>query len=297
MKKVLLVLSSLAITAVSAQTTVISEGFDSVANMLGSGGWYTVNKSAPKGTSTWAQCGGTGIPPAHSGAETSCALVNFNSTTGAGTISNWLLTPAVTLQKGDIVSFYTRSPSTTYPDRLQVRLSTAGNSTEVGSSATSVGDFMTLLLDINPGYGADYPTAWTQFTATIGDLPAGATSRLAFRYFVENGGPSGSYSNIIGLDTFTVTRPALGVTEAASKEGLSIYPTVADKEVNISLKSGVRIKGVLIYDMSGKSTGVTKAHVFAQSRQAVDVSSLAKGAYIIKVLTDEGDYTSRFIKK
>ncbi len=31
------------------------------------------------------------------------------------------------------------------------------------------------------------------------------TGRFAFRYFVENGGPSGSNSDYIGIDTLTIT--------------------------------------------------------------------------------------------
>src|SRR2546428_3306592 len=53
-------------------------------------------------------------------------------------------------------SFYTRTvdmPS--FPDRLQVRMSTNGASSNVGTTATDVGDFTTLLLDINPTYTTD----------------------------------------------------------------------------------------------------------------------------------------------
>ena len=49
-----------------------------------------------------------------------------------------------------------------YPDRLQVRASTAGESTNVGTTSQSVGDFTTLLLDINENYQqGGYPEAWT----------------------------------------------------------------------------------------------------------------------------------------
>lgn len=90
-----------------------------------------------------------------------------------------------------------------FPDRLQVRYSNAGASTNVGTSATDVGDFSNLLLDINPTYSlTGYPTDWTQFSVTI---PAGANGRLAFRYFVEDGGPAGANSDYIGIDTFQYT--------------------------------------------------------------------------------------------
>lgn len=38
---------------------------------------------------------------------------NFNNTTGANTISNWLVTPNVTIKNGDAITLYTRaSPDT-----------------------------------------------------------------------------------------------------------------------------------------------------------------------------------------
>ena len=65
-----------------------------------------------------------------------------------------------------------------------------------------VGDFTTLLLDINPTYTTTgYPNAWTQFTVTISGVGSPTPGRLAFRYFVENGGPNGANSDYIGIDT------------------------------------------------------------------------------------------------
>jgi hypothetical protein len=142
--------------------------------------------------------------PAQSGAPTSYIAADFNNTTGANIISNWLLTPPVTLEDGASMSFYTRTVDVPkFPDRLQVRMSTNGNSSNVGATATDVGDFTVLMLDINPSYTtAGYPNAWTQFTVTVTGVPSPTTGRLAFRYFVENGGPKGGNSNYIGIDSF-----------------------------------------------------------------------------------------------
>ena len=122
-------------------------------------------------------------------------------------MSNWLLTPPLTLQNGVVLSFWTRTVDTpTFPDRLQVRMSTNGASTNVGATATSVGDFTTVLLDINPTYTTDgYPNVWTQFTVTLSGIASPTSGRLAMRYFVENGGPSGVNSDFIGIDTLTIT--------------------------------------------------------------------------------------------
>jgi len=58
-----------------------------------------------------------------------------------------------------------------------------GASSNVGTLPLEVGDFTTLLLDINPTYTTTgYPIAWTQFTVTVSNVPSPTTGRLAFRY-------------------------------------------------------------------------------------------------------------------
>src|SRR5207249_5855688 len=140
--------------------------------------------------------------PSQSGAPNSYIAANYQNGAELATISNWLLTPPLTLENGARLTFWTRTTDGMFPDRLQVRMSTNGASTNVGSTATSVGDFTTLLLNINPDYTTHgYPDVWTQFTVTLSGLPpAGATGRLAFRYFVENAGFSGANSDYIGID-------------------------------------------------------------------------------------------------
>ena len=183
-----------------------SEGFDDITLLPGQG-WALINNSVPLGSTGWFQ-GNSGVFGSHSGAANSYIGANFNNVAGANTISNWLLTPETVFNNGDTFSFWTRRSGSQWQDRLQVRLSTAGAGTNVGTSATSVGDFTELLLDINPTYGTDYPAVWTEFVITISGLSAPTNGRLAFRYFVENGGPSGARSDYIGIDTVVYT-PAL----------------------------------------------------------------------------------------
>lgn len=180
-------------------TTVFNQGFDVAAPLPA--GWASQNLSSPLGVTGWFQ-GNAGVFAANSGAATSYIAANFNNGSGLATISNWLFMPATTLKNGDTLSFYTRTTTGTFPDRLQVWMNTTNQGVNVGATATSVGDYSTQLLDINPTYTATgYPTGWTQFKIPITGLPgAGVAGRLAFRYFVENGGPSGANSDFIGID-------------------------------------------------------------------------------------------------
>lgn len=140
------------------------------------------------------------------------AVVSFNSTTASvGTISNWMFSPVLSLNNGDTFSFYTTTvPDSAFPDGLELRLGLNGASTDVGTTPTSVGDYSTLLLAINPGLTVGgYPETWTQFTATVSGLAGPTSGRFAFRYFVTNGGAGGDNSNIIAVDAVQYTAVAV----------------------------------------------------------------------------------------
>jgi hypothetical protein len=171
-------------------------------NTLIPNGWAMQNNSSPIGATDWFQ-GQTSAFSAQSGAANSYISANFTNGSDLATISNWLITPPLTLQDGGVFRFWTRTVDIPqFPDRLQVRLSTNGNSADVGTLPTDVGDFTTLLLDINPTYTTtDYPSVWTQFTITLSGVGTPVTGRIAFHYFVENGGPSGTNSDYIGIDS------------------------------------------------------------------------------------------------
>jgi hypothetical protein len=196
------------LAVMQAKAAGLAEGFEDLSALLANG-WVTVNHSEPLNpdVSGWFQCTGTQIAPAYAGTTNSCVSTNFASGTGVATLNTWLIGPQTTFNNGDTIAFYTRTISgNPYPDRLQLRLSTSGASTNVGTSSTDVGDFMTLLLDINSTYQVGgYPDFWIQYSATISGLSGPTSGRFAFRYFVENGGPNGDNSYIVGLDSLTLT--------------------------------------------------------------------------------------------
>ena len=217
------VLAALGATAALSVTAFadLVEGFDDIATLV-PGGWYMQNNSSPAGTTDWFQ-GNPDVWAAHTGAPDSYIAANYNNCSGLGTISNWLLTPAMTLQDGDTLTFYARASDSTWPDRLQVRMSTAGDSTDVGTGPFDVGDFSTLLLDINPDYQQGvFVNAWTEYVVELSGLGTPTDGRLAFRYFVEDAGPSGINSDFIGIDTLSYAAvPAPGALALLALAGLA----------------------------------------------------------------------------
>ena len=171
----------------------------STTTALESRGWSLTNNSTALGATGWFG-NGTAFT-SHAGAGYVAA--NFENISGTGTISNWLISPMVTLHNGDTFSYWTRTSTALHPDRLEVRLSTNGTSTNVGTTDTSVGDFTTLLETVNTSLltgSANYPTVWTQHTVTVSGLSSSVSGRFAFRYFVTSAGFGAANGEYIGID-------------------------------------------------------------------------------------------------
>lgn len=186
----------------ASATTVLLENFDNVATLVPSG-WSIVNNSSPAGTTDWFQ-GNPGVFSAQSGAANSYVAANFEAAGFGGNISDWLISPVITFHNTDTISFWARTENGSIaPDRLELRLSLNGASTNVGGTDASVGDFSTLLLTINPALApGGFPENWALFQATISGLGGATDGRFAFRYSVSDTSVNGDY---IGIDTVTVT--------------------------------------------------------------------------------------------
>jgi len=221
MKKIWTGMAAIALvcgTLSTAQATlVIDEGFNTVLPA----GWAKTNNSAPIGTTDWFQ-GNTGVFSSQAGPADSYAAANFNAADFGGDISDWLFTPTVTLHNGDVFTFFTRTEANApFPDRLQVRVSTSGASTNVGATTSSVGDFTILLFDINPTLSVGgFPESWTQFSAVLSGVGASTQGRIAFRYVVTDTSINGDY---IGIDTVTLsTRDVTNVPEPSTVAVLAL---------------------------------------------------------------------------
>lgn len=188
-----------------------TEDFDSRATAEGNG-WIFVNKSESvvagqeKGWSVrndFSPYSGTGY--LYSG---------YQVNEGTGLISTWAISPEVTMQNGDKITFYTRTyinysdPTVIFSDRLQVRLNLYGGD-YIDNDPTSVGGFTSSLIDINPRLHTEmplgYPNTWTRFEATIAGLDKPVKGRYAFRYFVPESGTDLDYSYGLGVAVDKVT--------------------------------------------------------------------------------------------
>lgn len=332
MKKLLLSLSLLAVALTQAQQNVYNYGFNTnTADML-TAGWVQLNLSGnPSTTALWSvanyaivasvstttpanpfmdadySAAGSTCPIPHdqTGADNSFALVNYASTTTTTTtgktISNWLISPVMNLQNGDVVTFYTRigkySPTNTasYADNLQVRMSTNGAATVAPSGGpTGLGDYTNLLVEVNPTLNlTSYPASWTQYSYTVSGLTGPTDCKIAFRYYVTNAGANAANGDIIGIDTFSVDRPTAS-TDSFFKNNLSISPNPTKGMLNITSTNNTIINNTTLTDIDGRVIkNIDWSNV---TNPSIDVSELNTGVYFLKVTTDQGVGTTKVIK-
>jgi hypothetical protein len=164
--------------------------------------------TGPQGTAAiWFQ-GNPSAFPALNGPTNGYVASNYLSVTGANTIDNWLVLPALDIQPADSLVFWSRSPdNSTYPDSIRVMYSAAGDSIPEATTWIELGRFKVST------------SGWER--RSFGAPSAGSTGRFAIRYRVEDGGPSGSNSTYIGIDALTVERVSANPVFAASPSSVS----------------------------------------------------------------------------
>lgn len=292
LKWVALILT-LHLSANNAHAQAFTENFDNITTLAGNG-WSLQNTSSPVGSLNWFQ-GNDLVFSAFNGATTAYIAANYNSTGNTGTISNWLVTPMRVLRNGDVISFYTRQVAAGgYADRLQLRMSTAGSSTNVGTNASTVGDFTNLVLEINPTQAEPgYPETWTQYTYTVTGLPAPVQGRFGLRYYVTSAGFSGTASDYIGIDNvvYTPNCNALVITPATLTNATVGTPysqnfglTEGFGTVNYSVTAGALPPGITLTTAGVLSGTPTATGTFNFTVTATDASTCSKStAYSIIV--------------
>ena len=177
-------------TAVAANPVVaVSEGFEPGAPLTD---WLAINLSVPAGQD-WFQ-GNAGIFTAQAGSDDSYIAANFlSAANGAGTIENWVVTPAFASLGHGTLTFWTRTEMAGFTDRLQVRFNSTGSA--------NVADFDQVLLDINAAEAVDgFPTDWTQFAVNYVGVE-GNQGRFAIVY---RNADAANFPNYVGVDTVDI---------------------------------------------------------------------------------------------
>jgi hypothetical protein len=261
------------------------EDFDDVPTLF-SNGWTHHNNSSPFGSGDWRQDFGNFNPPP-TAPDNSSIVCDFTSVASgqSGDISNWLITPTINFTSGDSIVFFTRSFNNgAYPDRMEVRLNRT-NTTNVGSSTTSVGDFDTTFLVINPTLtisSGGYPMIWSRYAFEITGVLPSTPCRLGFRYFVTDGGQTGNNGSTIGIDHFEYKSLLTGIDDQAP---LHAFIQLANGQLSIEVPEATHPFSVELMDISGKL--LVKGEF--EKSTGFDLNTYSNGIYLVKILY-EGKY-------
>jgi uncharacterized delta-60 repeat protein len=98
----------------------------------------------------------------------------------------------------------------------------------------------------------------------------------------------GDYSSVflIGLHSETV----LATPSYAYTNELIMYPNPVSNVFHLQTTNFTSLKAVKIFDLQGKL-------VLEDTNETINVSNLTNGLYLVKVSTEEGEFTKKFIKK
>jgi uncharacterized delta-60 repeat protein len=86
------------------------------------------------------------------------------------------------------------------------------------------------------------------------------------------------------------TEASLSTTSFDAANAFVIYPNPVQNVLHLQSNNFTSIKAVKIYDLQGKV-------VLQETNDTIIVSNLSKGLYIVKITTEEGEVTKKFIKE
>ena len=83
----------------------------------------------------------------------------------------------------------------------------------------------------------------------------------------------------------------MGIDDHLLSQSLNLYPNPVKNILNIDSKE-FKLTKIEIYSVIGK-----KMKQFTSNLHKVNVDDLSSGLYLIKVISDKGSYTTKFIKE
>ena len=125
-----------------------------------------------------------------------------------------------------------------------------------------------------------------KFTKTVSGLTAGQTINYACKFAFSGGLAVTKYLSYKVGDNCV-----LGIDDHLLSQSLNLYPNPVKNILNIDSKE-FKLTKIEIYSVIGK-----KMKQFTSNLHKVNVDDLSSGLYLIKVISDKGSYTTKFIKE
>jgi hypothetical protein len=284
---------ALAFNSVNAQSVIFEDSFETYTDFAYTNGtignWtvrdldlknsYTINLSTfpnqaiPKAFIVFNKQGITPTVPvsAQFDANTGDKVMACFNATSSPWNNDWLISPKMKLgATGNVVSFWAKPINELYgEEKFNVLVSTTDTNV---ASFTKVN---TTLVVTEP------VVEYSEYTFNL-DAYAGKDVYIAIQCVSDD-------QFALLVDDFKVTATTLAVSDV-SKNSVSIYPNPATEVLNLNVDS--KINSADIYDLAGK---LVKSASVADNK--VNVKDLQNGTYVLKVNTEAGSTSHKFIKK
>ena len=161
------------------------------------------------------------------------------------------------------------------------------------SSITSQGGTLQMEATVLPANADDRTYTWSVVNGTgTASISASGLLTAMTNGTVDVIATANDASGVTGTTTITISNQDLGLIENGTSVLVELYPNPVQKELFVQLAEG-QITQVDILDFSGKVIQ-TIANYYSNG---IDVSSLNQGVYLLKVFTENGISTNRFIKQ
>ena len=282
---------ALAFNSMNAQTVIFEDSFETYADFAYTNGtvgsWtlrdvdlknsYTINGSTfpnqgvPKAFIVFNKQGITPTVPtsAQFDANTGNKVMACFNATSSPWNNDWLISPKMKLgASGNVVSFWAKPINELYgEEKFNVLVSTTD---------TNVASFT----KVNTSLIVTEPIVeYAEYTFNL-DAYAGKDVYIAIQCVSDD-------QFALLVDDFKVVGNVLAVSDV-SKKAFSVFPNPTTDYLTFNQK----VNSAQIYDMAGK---LVASPAVVDSK--VDVKSLQNGTYVLKVSTDAGATSHKFIKK
>lgn len=219
--------------------------------------------------------GGNTCAACHSGG-------NFNTSV---TITSNIPATGYLLNTAYTINVLTNSTSSTHGFQLTAE---NNSNTKIGAFTAGTGSRVSgqRITHSTPSTSGNWSFTWTSPSTDLGKVTFYAAVNAA-------NGNGDAFDNADQVVTATTSSPSLSVLEA-NRLNFDMYPNPASENITIQLPSGSDKASVQFYDYVGRlalSKNITNMNT------KVDVNTLSRGVYIIKVVSDSKIGSQKFIKK
>ncbi|MFK8060869.1 MAG: T9SS type A sorting domain-containing protein, partial [Polaribacter sp.] len=183
-----------------------------------------------------------------------------------------------------------------------ININTSSNSSSLGfqltaenGSNTKIGSFTagsgSRTVNTNKAVTHSSPSSSGNWSFTW-KSPSSDLGKVTFYTAVNASSGQGSFNNQDQVVTANTSSPSLSISEARRLD-FDMYPNPASDKIQIQLSSEINEATVQFYDLVGR---VALAKKITKSNEAIDVSNLTSGIYLLKIVSDGKVGSQKFIK-